>query len=196
MCKFSPSSRAKLGNTIIYIAKHAEHPSKTKVLKLLYLMEERMALQYHVPFLAIPFEVWQAGPVAKDVFVDLSDGPVLLHGYIETTTEANGTYVKAAREFDDSEFSDAELKMMADVVKHYGAMTATELVHTLHKPGTLWREAAQEAGLYTAFQNNECNSSDVCIDFTRAMAGCAAEQYRESLDVRQTANILCVEANV
>ena len=77
MFKFSESTKQKLGNAIIYIAHHTSSLSKTKLLKLLYLMEERMALKYHVPFIGIPFEVWQAGPVAKDVFIDLSDGPYI-----------------------------------------------------------------------------------------------------------------------
>ena len=78
MCKFSESTKQKLGNTVVYIAHYTSNLSKTKLLKLLYLMEERMALKFHVPFIGIPFEVWQAGPVAKDVFIDLSDGPFLL----------------------------------------------------------------------------------------------------------------------
>ena len=40
--------------------------------------------RYHVPFLALPFEVWQAGPVAKDVFIDLSDGPYILKDFVKT----------------------------------------------------------------------------------------------------------------
>ena len=71
MCKFSESNRQKLGNAIVYIARHTSNLSKTKLLKLLYLMEERMALKYHVPFIGLPFEVWQAGPVAKDVFIEI-----------------------------------------------------------------------------------------------------------------------------
>lgn len=58
MCKFSEDSKRKLGNTLIYMAEHAPQLSKTKVLKLLFLMEEYMVKRYHVPFLALPFEVW------------------------------------------------------------------------------------------------------------------------------------------
>ena len=59
MCKFSESTKQKLGNTVVYIAHYTSNLSKTKLLKLLYLMEERMALKFHVPFIGIPFEVWQ-----------------------------------------------------------------------------------------------------------------------------------------
>ena len=59
MCKFSESNKDKLGNALIYMAERVPDLSKTKALKLLYLMEERMVLRYHIPFLAIPYEVWQ-----------------------------------------------------------------------------------------------------------------------------------------
>ena len=95
MCKFSDSTKEKLGNALIYVAERVQDLSKTKALKLLYLMEERMVLRYHVPFLGIPFEVWQAGPVAKDVFIDLSDGPYLLKDYIKAEFRPVG-YVSSA----------------------------------------------------------------------------------------------------
>ena len=46
---------------------------RNKLLKLLYLMEEHMALKYHVPFIGMPYELWHAGPVSythlfKDAF--------------------------------------------------------------------------------------------------------------------------------
>lgn len=68
MCKFSEANKDKLGNALIYMAERVPDLSKTKALKLLYLMEERMVLIYHVPFLGIPYEVWQAGPVAHISF--------------------------------------------------------------------------------------------------------------------------------
>lgn len=71
MFKFSESTKRKLGNAIVYIAYHTSGLCRNKLLKLLYLMEEHMALKYHVPFIGMPYEVWQAGPVAKDVFIDL-----------------------------------------------------------------------------------------------------------------------------
>ena len=42
MCKFLEANRQKLGNAVSYIAAHARYPYKTEVLKLLFLIEERM----------------------------------------------------------------------------------------------------------------------------------------------------------
>ena len=191
MCKFSESNKDKLGNALIYMAERVPDLSKTKALKLLYLMEERMVLRYHIPFLAIPYEVWQAGPVAKDVFIDLSDGPYLLKDYVKTEDHHFGTYIIPVKSFSDNEFSECELQMMNDILQKYGKMTASELVDETHKKGTLCQNALLEA-----FQNYECNNSEIKIDFTKAMTPCAAEFYRESLDFHQTANNLNIAAHV
>lgn len=150
MCKFSESTKQKLGNTVVYIAHYTSNLSKTKLLKLLYLMEERMALKFHVPFIGIPFEVWQAGPVAKDVFIDLSDGPFLLKSFVKTDFRDGGTFIEAVADFDDSEFSECEIEMMDEVLAKYGNMTASELVSETHKEGTLWYRTAARAGLLEA----------------------------------------------
>lgn len=196
MCKFSESTKDKLGNALIFMAQRVNDLSKTKALKLLYLMEEMMVLKYHFPFFGISYEVWQAGPVAKDVFIDLSDGPYLLKDYIKTELRHAGTYIVSIKPFCDDEFSDCEISMMEDVLRKYGCMTAAELVEETHKKGTLWYEEACKNGLLEAFDHHECNNSDVKIDFKKAMASCAAEFYQESLDFHQTANILSMKAHV
>ena len=196
MCKFSESTKQKLGNAIVYIAHHTTSLSKTKLLKLLYLMEERMALKYHVPFIGIPYEVWQAGPVAKDVFIDLSDGPYLLKSFVVTEFKDGGTFIKPIADFDDNEFSECEIEMMDEVLKKYGNMTASDLVSETHKKGTLWYRTAARTGVLESFNKHECNNSDQLIDFTEAMTDCVAESYRESLNIRLTANLLNAESHV
>lgn len=159
-------------------------------------MEERMALEYHVPFIGIPYEVWQAGPVAKDVFIDLSDGPFLLESFVKTNAKDGAVFVEAIADFDDSEFSECEIEMMDEVLAKYGSMTASDLVAETHKKDTLWHWTAERSGPLKAFKKRECNNSDRQIDFTEAMTACAAEGYRESLNIRQTANLLNAEFHV
>lgn len=196
MCKFSEYTKQKLGNTIVYIARKKSNLSKTQLLRLLYLMEERMALKYHIPFIGIPFEVWQIGPVAKDVFVDLSDSPYLLKNFVKTDFKDGGTFIEAIADFDDNEFSECEIEMMDEILAKYGNMTASDLVSETHKEGTLWYRTAVRTGLLEAFNKYECNNSDQQIDFTEEMTDCAAEDYRESLNIRQTANLLNTEFHI
>jgi len=193
MCRFSETSRVRLGNAVMYIAAHAKYPYKTEVLKLLYLMEERMVQRYHVPMLGIPYSVWRLGPVSVDVFEELSDGPVLLGNFITLQFNGQGITVKPAKEFDADEFSDAELKVMAEVMERYGQMNSEELIAETHKEGSLWRETAKEHGLLEDFDERRANSSNIVIDLGRQLCPDDREYYNETLENRQMANLLTNE---
>lgn len=188
MCRFSESNKNKLGNTILYIAKHAKFPYKTEILKLLFLMEERMVQQYHIPFLAIPFSVWRLGPVSVDVFEELSDGPVLLDEFISLQLNGTGAKVITKKEFDDVEFSDAELAMMQQIMDKYGHMNSEELIAETHKDGSLWQITALEHGLLKDFEEKRANSSNIVLDMGRKLCPDDREFYEEVLAIRLTAN--------
>ncbi len=190
MCRFSETSRVRLGNAVMYIAAHAKYPYKTEVLKLLYLMEERMVQKYHVPMLSIPFSVWRLGPVSVDVFEELSDGPVLLNDFISLQFNGQGITVKPIKEFDADEFSDAELQVMHEVMDSYGQMNSEELIAETHKEGSLWRETAKEHGLIEDFNECRANSSNVVIDMGRQLCPDDREYYNETLENRIAANLL------
>lgn len=174
----------------MYIAAHAKYPYKTEVLKLLYLMEERMVQKYHVPLLSIPFSVWRLGPVSVDVFEELSDGPVLLGDFITLQFNGQGIKITPSREFDADEFSDAELQVMREVMERYGQMNSEELIAETHKEGSLWRETAKEHGLLEDFEQKRANSSPVIIDMARFLSPSAREHYEETLETRETANMV------
>lgn len=196
MCKFSEDSKQKLGNTIVYIADHTKQLSKTKLLKLLFLMEEYMVKRFHVPFLGMPFEVWQAGPVTKDIFIDLSEGPFLLKDFIETEIQKDAIYIKAIKPFCDDEFSECEVEMMDEIIRKHGTKTAKQLVAEVHKEGSLWFNMAKKYDLLTAFRKGLSNNSDYVIDFSEGLPDCAKEDYQESLAIHQTSNLLKAQAHV
>ena len=181
MCKLSASDRMKLGNTCVYMAQRIPNLSKTKLLKMLYFMEEYSVLRFNTPFLGLPFEVWQAGPVVKDVFVDLSEIPVLLDGFVERVQEDGATYVKPVVEFCDDEFSDNDIVVMDDVIKRYGNKTATELVQLTHKEGSPWWKTAKEHSLLEAFEQKLMNNSAYVIDLGEELPECSREFYQENL---------------
>ena len=212
MCTFSESSRVRLGNAVMYIAARAKYPYKTEVLKLLYLMEERMVQKYHVPMLSIPYSVWRLGPVSVDVFEELSDGPVLLADFVtlqfnvwsseshpsslkdgrvvtdESKANGQGIMVKPSREFDEDEFSDAELEVMSEVMEKYGDMNSDQLIELTHREGSLWRETSKEHGLLEDFDQKRANSSTVVIDMGRQLCPDDRAYYNETLENRQVAN--------
>lgn len=186
MCRLTNSDKNKLGNTVVYIASHTKNLSKTKLLKLLYFMEEYSVRRFHTPFLGLPFEVWQAGPVVKDVFIDLSETPVILDGFITKQVKGDATYIQAAKEFCDDEFSDNDLVVMQDVLKKYGDKSAKELVGLTHQKGTLWYKVANQKQLLPLFESKMMNNSDYTIDFADELTETGKEFYRDQIDFLQT----------
>src|SRR6266540_4153637 len=78
----------KIGNAIIYLSGKITDLNKTKILKLLFLLEEASIKKYGHPFFGIDFQLWKHGPVVKDIFIDLSDeNPTLLNDFIERDPE-------------------------------------------------------------------------------------------------------------
>ena len=160
------------------------------MLKLLYLMEERMVQLYHIPMLSIPYSVWRLGPVSVDVFEELSDGPVLLSEFVTLQFNGQGIKVTPSREFDEDEFSDAELQVMQEIMHKYGAMNSEQLIALTHRDGSLWQETAKEHGLLVDFQQRRANSSTVIIDMGRQLCPDDRAYYEEVLENRLMADQL------
>lgn len=182
---FSSSKIDKLGNTIIYLASEIPDLSKTKLLKLLYLLEHCSVRLNKVPFANLEFEVWLAGPVSKDVYVDFSnDEQSLLKDYVEMETRSGmpGTYVKSLRVFCDDEFSDNDMELMDLIIKKFGNKTGTELVEICHKENMPWYQIAQERGILESFQSGCLTSSDYKIDLSDLLEGCDKDFYRDVVE--------------
>ena len=180
--KLTQTDRSKIGNAVVYIAQRVPHLSKTKLLKLLYLIEEYSVKRFQTPFLGLPFEVWQAGPVVKDLFIDLSETPVILDGYVEKEVVDNKTYIKATATFSDDEFSDNDITVMDDTLRRYGKMTAKQLVELTHRKDGLWYATAERNNLLEGFEQKVINNSDCQIDLGECLSGCGREFYREQMD--------------
>lgn len=156
----------KLGQAIIYIAKNTPNLSKTKILKLIYLMDEISIKKYGIPIFNINYKVWQAGPVNVELFSTLSDGEgILIEKYFEVSNDLNG-YIKPKVEFSDDEFTENEMGILNLVIESFGAKTAFELVDICHKRDSLWYKISFENGLLEAFENKQITSTDYTIDFS------------------------------
>lgn len=192
MCRLTKPDKEKLGNAVVYIAAHTNNLSKTKLLKLLYFMEEYSVRRFQTPFLGMPFEVWQAGPVVKDVFIDLSETPVLLDGYVAKKVVGEATYIQPTKEFCDDEFSDNDMTVLQEVMKKYGNMTAKELVALTHKKGSLWYNVAYRENLLDAFAKKLMNNSDFVIDFSEELTETGKEFYNGQIDFLQTSRVYAI----
>jgi uncharacterized phage-associated protein len=156
----------KIGNAIIYLATHIPDLNKTKLLKLLYLLEQISIQKYGFPFFNIRFDVWKFGPVSRDIFIELSDNPILLSEYISLNKDDDATFIKPLKEFDDDEFSDNDLGLLEYVSTTFKNASAKQLVNYTHNKHTPWYQTALKNGLLEPFALGQLNSTDFEIDFT------------------------------
>ena len=170
---YSNSEIDKLGNAVVYLAERIKPLSKTKLLKLIYLIEEYAVRTHGLPFFNLEFTVWKLGPVSRDVFVDLSsDEPVLLSQYIsKTTSNDGGIYIKPKIKFSDDEFSDNEMDLLEHIAETFKNYSATELIELTHRKHSLWYIIALENGILEYLENGKMNSTEIEIDFSRLLEG-------------------------
>ena len=156
----------KIGNAIIYLSAHVPDLNKTKLLKLIYLIEQLSIQKSGFPFFNIRFDVWKFGPVSRDIFYELSATPDLLNAFIAINKQDDTIATKHGKTFNDDEFSDNDLALLAYVTDTFKDKTATELVNITHNPHSPWYQTAQVHGLLAPFEEGKMNTTDIEIDFT------------------------------
>ena len=72
-------------------------------------------------------------------------------------------------------------------------MNSDQLIAETHKPGSLWRQTVEEAGLLKDFEMNRANSSNVVIDMARGLSASDREFYEETMNIRESANLMRLE---
>lgn len=163
MCLGIKVNKEKIGNLMIYLASHLTPLYHTKLIKLLYLIDEEAVKDNGVPITWLDYKVWQHGPVAPEVFF-IKDNNSRLNEYVLACKANNGTVITPNKTFDKSEFSRRDMKIINTVLNKYGDKSAEELVNITHLPGSLWEQAVKENNL--DFQDI-ANISNIVIDFKK-----------------------------
>ena len=153
----------KIGNAMIFLSKAIPGLSKTKMLKLLYLLDEFSISRSGIPFFNLQYKVWRLGPVAQEIFVELSDKLIKFEKYIDVESNG-GTYIRPKSDFCDDEFSDNDLELLKEFSAKFKSAAARDLIEYTHKPNTPWRSAAEEYGVYELLENGTITNTDIVIN--------------------------------
>ncbi len=182
----------KIGNSIIFLSDKIKPLFKTKVLKLLYIIEEFSIRKYGMPFFGVDFQLWRLGPVVKDVFIDLSSPTLLLNKYVDSVTEEDGTVIVAKNKFIDDEFSDCDIQILESVANTFRNYSAPELVNFTHRENFPWHVTAKQYGVLEAFNNNRIQSTDITIDMSMLLDETPElkDFYLSTLDFQRHNNFL------
>lgn len=158
----------KVGNTLIYFADQMPYLSKTKALKLIYLLDEMSIKRSGIPFFNLSYEAWKFGPVNQEIFTQLDSNETLasLKRYISIDKQqGKGSFIKSISTFNNDEFSDNDITLLQELTTQVQGLNAEQLVEMTHHKGGLWYALVVEKGLLDDFTNGVRNTSDFKIDF-------------------------------
>ena len=160
----------KVGNAMIYLSEKMPGISKTKMLKLLYLLDEFSIRKSGIPFFNLQYKVWKLGPVAEEIFVELSDKPFRFGKYVEIKNTENGIAIYPKSNFCDDEFSDNDIDLLEEFSNRFLMITGNQLVEYTHRPNTPWRSTAEENGVYGLLDRGLINNTELVIDMSRLVS--------------------------
>ncbi len=165
---YSPDQISKIGNTVVFLAEKIENLSKTKILKLLYILDELSIKKSGIPFLNLKYKVWKFGPVSEDIFIDLSTSPTILKGYIERSLSTEGkTVITSLVKFEDDEFSQNDIDLLNIVTSEFGNKTAKELISYTHREKSPWHNTAKENSILELLEKEEISNTEYVIDLSK-----------------------------
>ena len=181
----------RLGNAILFLEQKIQPLYKTKLLKLIYLLDELATARNGVPFLGLDYKLWQAGPVNSDLYEELNE-PYLLESFISLKQDDKGTQVIGKKKFSDDEFSEMELNLLKEISDRYKTASAEKLVEITHRKAAPWYIIAKENNLLESFRDRKINTTDIPVDLAllinndpRKMA-----MYQENLEIQKFSKFL------
>ena len=164
--KYSTDQFSKIGNAIIYFSKHIDQLSKTKLLKLLYILDEISISRSGIPVLNLKFKAWKFGPVSEDLFIELSSELSFLKDFLVKSVEGDHSYIVPKLPFNDDEFSQNDIDLMDFVIQEFGNKTAKELILYTHRPNSPWYNTVVKHNVLELFLNEKINNTEFVIDMS------------------------------
>lgn len=168
--QYNQSQLDKIGNTVVYLSERIPLLSKTKLLKLLYILDEISIKKSGIPFLNLKYKVWKFGPVSEELYIDLSSEPKLLENYIAKNNEEGINYIVPIVEFNDDEFTDNDIELMETIIKKYGDKTGRELITYTHRVNSPWYNTAKENNVLELLEKELINNTEFAIDMGKLVS--------------------------
>ena len=156
----------KVGNAMIFLSEKIPNIPKTKLLKLLYLLDEFSILKSGIPFFNLQYKAWKLWPVAEEIFIELSDKPFRFGKFIKIQNTENGIVILPNSKFCDDEFSDNDIELLEDFVKRFSTISAKQLIDYTHRNNSPWRNATEMYGVYHLLEQGYINNTEIVIDMS------------------------------
>ena len=179
-------NKEKNGTLLAYITNSIPNINLRKLLKLVYLIDEKFMESRGFPLTWFDYYAWEKGPVAPEIY-EIKNGA--FSDYVKCfKNEDNKNIVKASSQNIHQNlkqmdvFSQYEMEIIDDIISEYKDTTADELSEITHEDNTLWSIIIKEKNV--TFVDGK---SEVQIPLTRLNEGNfeKEETYNEALEYMQ-----------
>lgn len=135
-------------NAIIYFCNNTKWCMKTKLFKLLFLLDFSHFKETGKSVTGLEYSAWDMGPVPENLFSELKNPNEDFSEKIQIEIDPidNGCSITAKVEFDSKIFSRRELRILHDLSEEYKNAKSAELILETHKEGTPWDETFKTKG--------------------------------------------------
>lgn len=142
--------REKLINAIIFFANNTRFLGKIKLCKLLYFLDFEHFKETGRSVTGMEYFAWKMGPVPVDLYeeVDMPEPDMADKvEFVEKPTR-NGTMlvVRPVAEFDGSQFSKRELRIMQGLTDEFCDTRADDMIEATHLENQPWHKIYVEQG--------------------------------------------------
>lgn len=185
----STVNKEKNGALLAYIAEKSPGIHLRKLLKIVYLIDEKFMEKRGFPLTWFNYLAWEKGPVAPEVYA-LKDGAFSAYVKCQKNEEGSNIVIPSLKHdyLIDKQmevYSLYEKGIIDSVIEEYGEMTADELSDITHQRNSLWTKIVAEQKI--VFVKGKSN---VEIPLSRLNEGNEekAAIYDEALDYMQFCN--------
>lgn len=137
---YSSAQIDKIGNLLVYITDRLGATSKTKLLKLIYIIEEEYIKRAGTPLTPLSFTHLPMGPVSTFINNQINKGRPLLSKYVNIESVDDQRWITPKSKFADDEFSEFDLEVIDEVLNKFGHLSAPALSNYTHREGSLWKK--------------------------------------------------------
>jgi uncharacterized phage-associated protein len=146
--------RVRLFHFINFFLENTRLCHKTKLFKLLYLLDKEHIKETGLPATGLKYNAWTMGPVPPELVEDISFDPSLNRSedfkeFFEVSEksyddEKFGFDIKAKKPLDEKFFTKRQLRILRDLAQKYKDKTAKQMVDITHQENDPWFKAWNE----------------------------------------------------
>jgi uncharacterized phage-associated protein len=159
------ANKEKIGTLLAYIGEKIPNLKLRKLIKLVFLIDERSVKEKGYPLTWLDYYAWKKGPVAREIF-DIKHGGGLFSQFINVNkNEEGGKYIITPNRLFDIEkgmmkFSQNQIDLVDAVLRENGDADADSLTEITHKEDGLWASTVKKYNL--SFEDDQ--QSEIKVD--------------------------------